>query len=251
MKRFTANMGSAARRLWPGWGAWIAFSISVVSMQFAQIPDGDRYTAGILPFELAGTAEGALALLRTFSDEGLTGRVWQALAWDLPLIAGYTLFVCALLAWLAGTGIEHDPVDRIAAQGIVVAAICDLLEDCSMATMLLLQQESLTVASPALGSFAFVGAICALVKWTLIVAVFGHLGWRFWKWLYREIVRLTTPPDSGTLSEAKPISEPDAAEHKGDPASESAHIVMADSAPPLRVPASTLAEISRADLPSE
>src|SRR5690606_6989789 len=98
---------------------------------------------------------------------------------------------------LSRKGLEHDDLDSIAAWGIWVAAGFDLVENGSMGWILWLQQDSLVEASPWLDAAAFVGAICALIKWTLVTAICGHTLWRFWKWGRREWRRLTTPPADG------------------------------------------------------
>jgi hypothetical protein len=221
------------RKLWPGPCAWIAFAVVVVMLYFAELRDpSGRYTGGILPFELAGTSDGALALMRTYDDLGLIGAVWKALGFDLILIAGYASLVIALLAWLGqkGQDIGEDPLDSFAASGILLAAALDVLEDAAMASMLLLRVSAAT-ASPLLDVAAFVATICALTKWTLIVAIAGHCGWRLVKWMVHRLISTSPSPPSATRHAAA-TDEP--------PASTEAS----------RIPPGVQVQISRAQRPS-
>jgi hypothetical protein len=161
-----------------GWFVAACFVAVLVVAPLASVRPTPR-TPGILEFELAGTEDGALMVLRAFDDAGVLARVNAAIVWDFVLILGYTIGLLASLEWIGRHRLK-DPEELMpyAQWGIVIAGACDVAENASMLTMLHLFRGS---ADPTLGFVALIGALASAAKWSLVFAVVGYAVWEFVK----------------------------------------------------------------------
>ena len=155
-------------------GIIVLLLVAAVSFGFASIPSQELSLAA-LQFELAGTTDGALSILRTFAGEGILDRVRIALAADFVLIMGYS-FGLAGLAWRLGRRNAADPQALVhhIVWGALWAGFLDELENFALIFMV---WQFVTSSDPLLGIPALLSTLLAVTKWTFVVGVVAHTIW--------------------------------------------------------------------------
>lgn len=189
--------------------------LALITAGLAVFP-ATQITRSALEFELAGTSDGALAILREFVDtkDGGENRLRQqvqlAIYFDFLLIVGYAIGLASLLEWLAvKAGKKADELLPYAAWGAIWAGCLDVVENIAMLTML---QQSTESPGGLLGVAAFVSALAALFKWTLITAVMGYSTWEVLKYLQATLIApgpKGTPAETGAPPAPKPAPATD------------------------------------------
>lgn len=154
----------------------------ILTYRLASLPVTDTTPYGI-EFELTGTADGALAVLRAYEDANaepsLLIQARTAIEWDFLLILSYSIGLASLFEWFGRSKPNKaDPLLPYAAWGALLAGACDVVENLAMLFML---REYVQEADPSLGLVALIGTLASLTKWTLLSAVVGYAVWEIAK----------------------------------------------------------------------
>jgi hypothetical protein len=131
---------------------------------------------GILELQLAGTRDGALTIIRTWTVQGKVVAATHAIWWDFLLIPAYAFCIYVALRSLSVRTSRASPtlLDRFTAGAIWAAAGCDVLENAGMLFML----GAPTAPAPEwLGFVSSATTLASLAKWTLLFLCTGHLAW--------------------------------------------------------------------------
>lgn len=173
------------RQPWLRSGAFVigSFLMTILFFVLASLPSPQPGISG-LALEFPGTANTALAILRSFQDARLLDEVVAAVLWDLALIVTYVTAYVALLEWL--DRIESGSRDELlphAIQGVLIAGGLDVFEDGGILFLVA------HVGNPEHAFFGIVSLITtlfAMIKWTLLVAVTGYVSWELVRLIGRE-----------------------------------------------------------------
>ena len=163
-----ARFSRAAR----GRALWVGVAVTLIIGTVMGVLGGPLFTpaapSGIVSFELAGSAQNAAAMIASWGLAGVAlaqKQTWidflyiPAYSLTLALSAGLAVWVCArrsrALGWI-GVALSW---------GALAAGLFDVVENCAM-----LLQWSGSPSDP----LAALARVCALVKFTLILAAFTY-----------------------------------------------------------------------------
>lgn len=207
------------RWLESGWIVLACLIVFVSTWSPAGLPRTTTTPTGI-ELELAGTADGALAVMRAMddarnpdgSDPHDLDRARTAIYWDFLLILSYALGLTTLLEWLAAKDPEKaDILTPYAAWGALLAASADVFENIAMLIMLAEYGHN---PRANLGLPALFGTIASLTKWTVLFAVVGYSSWE----IAKRIARLFKGKKSDDAPTPTPVPQPPAPQgRKKDP----------------------------------
>lgn len=169
----------------------VALPLSLVFGYLATPPATAMTPYWILEFQFAGTRDGALAILRAWQalPNQHIGAVCTSLLLDFGFIICYVLLLVTVLTWLAGTltlTAQPSLLYNAAGWSALWAGVFDAIENLALLSLLSVD----VAAAPAwVGLVAFVGAIAALVKWTLVSCAVLYGLWLVWVAIWRYWLR--------------------------------------------------------------
>jgi hypothetical protein len=131
---------------------------------------------GIVDLELAGTEEVARNVIAKWSDWDVKDLARASVYWDFGLIVGYglaTTLACLLLSrYRSPLGLTDPRLATILAWGVVIAMICDVVENVGLLWML-----SCLPSSGTMGIWPCLTQICAVAKFILLFAAWYYCLW--------------------------------------------------------------------------
>jgi hypothetical protein len=154
------------RALWASGGAWVGMLLPMLALEREMTRTGGP---GIIPFELAGTPEGAARITRRWGEAG-RAAARRSLLLDYPFLAAYASLQ-ALVCEVAGETMRWRGRTTLAAAGAplawgqLAAGGFDAIENAALLGVVAGYSQRL----PA------VARRCAVAKFALLA-----LGWAYW-----------------------------------------------------------------------
>lgn len=140
---------------------------TLLLMAAFQATGGPVGPGGIVPFEVAGTAERAAAMMKTWGESGSRAAAFS-LGLDFLFIPVYSTAISFGCAWTAGRfrpGMLHR-LGILLAWGLWVAALLDCIENVALLVLLL---------DRVIEPWPHIAAVCAWTKFALISLGLAYL----------------------------------------------------------------------------